>query len=84
MTAEKGKSMKRSAAVVTGTVVALGGSAAPAFADAVAEGAATGSPGGLTGQVVQVPVHIPVNVCGNTVNGVGLLNPAYGNKCTND
>ncbi|AJP02086.1 membrane protein [Streptomyces cyaneogriseus subsp. noncyanogenus] len=75
--------MKRSAAVVTGAVVALGGSAAPAFADAVAE-AAAGSSGGLTGYVVQVPVHIPVNVCGNTVNGVGLLNPAYGNKCTND
>ncbi|NEY36496.1 DUF320 domain-containing protein [Streptomyces sp. PRKS01-65] len=76
--------MKRSAAVVTGTVVALGGSAAPAFADAVAEGAGTDSSGGLAGYVVQVPVHIPVNVCGNTVNGVGLLNPAYGNKCTND
>ncbi len=33
--------------------------------------------------MVQVPVHVPVNVCGNTVNIVGLLNPAVGNECKN-
>jgi hypothetical protein len=27
---------------------------------------------------------IQVNVCGNTVNVVGALNPAFGNTCTND
>jgi hypothetical protein len=27
---------------------------------------------------------VPVNVCGNTVNIIGLLNPAFGNKCFND
>ncbi|HEY3483437.1 MAG TPA: chaplin, partial [Streptomyces sp.] len=32
---------------------------------------------------VQVPVHVPVNVCGNTVNVIGLLNPAFGNQCQN-
>ncbi|MEV8044864.1 chaplin [Streptomyces griseoluteus] len=75
--------MKKSAAVVAGAILALGG-AAPAFADAGAEGAAIGSPGVLSGNVVQVPIHIPVNVCGNTVNVIALLNPAFGNACVND
>lgn len=26
---------------------------------------------------------MPVNVCGNTINVVGLLNPAFGNTCVN-
>ncbi|WUK67830.1 chaplin [Streptomyces coelicoflavus] len=60
------------------------GMAAPAFADAGAEGAAVGSPGVLSGNVIQVPVHVPVNVCGNSINVVGLLNPAFGNECEND
>ncbi|MFJ7772118.1 chaplin ChpD [Streptomyces sp. NPDC097107] len=75
--------MKKSAAVVAGAIMALG-LAAPAFADADAQGAAVGSPGVLSGNVVQVPVHVPVNVCGNTVNVIGLLNPAFGNVCVND
>ncbi|WP_330304704.1 MULTISPECIES: chaplin [unclassified Streptomyces] len=85
MTAEKGKyvKLKKSAAVVAGTIMALG-MAAPAFADADAHGAAVGSPGVLSGNVVQVPIHIPVNVCGNSVNVVGLLNPTIGNSCIND
>ncbi|MER6694567.1 chaplin [Streptomyces minutiscleroticus] len=60
------------------------GMAAPAFADAGAEGAAVGSPGVLSGNTVQVPVHVPVNVCGNTIDVIGLLNPAFGNACAND
>jgi hypothetical protein len=32
---------------------------------------------------LQVPVHVPVNVCGNTVNVIGLLNPAFGTTCVN-
>ncbi|MFG3205394.1 chaplin [Streptomyces sp. NPDC048192] len=75
--------MKKSAAVVAGAVLALGG-AAPAFASAGAEGAAVNSPGVLSGNVVQVPVHVPINVCGNTVNVIALLNPAFGNTCAND
>ncbi|MEU6402258.1 chaplin [Streptomyces sp. NPDC046985] len=74
--------MKKSLAVVTGAIMALG-MAAPAFADAGADGTATGSPGVLSGNVVQVPVHIPVNACGNTVNVIALLNPAFGNTCVN-
>ncbi|MET8412462.1 chaplin [Streptomyces sp. NPDC005195] len=59
------------------------GMAAPAFADSGAEGAAIGSPGVLSGNVIQVPVHIPVNVCGNSIDVIGLLNPAFGNACAN-
>ncbi|MGW5613944.1 chaplin [Streptomyces sp. NPDC003877] len=83
MTAEKGKFMKKSAAVVAGAIMALG-MATPAIADAGAQGAAVGSPGVLSGNVLQIPVHIPINVCGNTVNVIALLNPAFGNECEND
>lgn len=57
--------------------------AMPAYADSGAEGVAAGSPGVASGNSVQLPVHVPVNVCGNTVNVVGLLNPAAGNTCVN-
>ncbi|MQS36334.1 chaplin [Streptomyces katsurahamanus] len=73
---------KKAAVVVVGALMALG-SAAPAMADAGASGAAVGSPGVLSGNVIQIPVHVPVNVCGNTLNLVGLLNPAFGNTCVN-
>ncbi|WP_393082877.1 chaplin [Streptomyces sp. LN704] len=84
MTAEKGKHVKhkKSAAVVAGAIMALG-MAAPAFADSGAEGAAIGSPGVLSGNVIQVPVHVPVNVCGDSIDVIGLLNPAFGSACAN-
>ncbi|MEU3901399.1 chaplin [Streptomyces sp. NPDC045251] len=50
---------------------------------AAADGSAAGSPGLISGNTVQLPVDVPVNVCGNTVNVVGLLNPAAGNSCAN-
>ncbi|MFJ4787383.1 chaplin [Streptomyces sp. NPDC088794] len=56
----------------------------PAHADSTADGAATGSPGLISGNTIQLPVHVPVNACGNTVNVVGLLNPAAGNTCVNE
>ncbi|KAB1985842.1 chaplin [Streptomyces triticiradicis] len=46
-------------------------------------GVAQDSPGVLSGNVVQVPVDVDANVCGNTINVVGLLNPAAGNSCSN-
>ncbi|MFD8226210.1 chaplin [Streptomyces massasporeus] len=55
----------------------------PAYAGSGADGATAGSPGVVSGNTVQLPVHAPVNVCGNTVNVVGLLNPAAGNRCAN-
>lgn len=69
-------------AVVAATACAVLAPTA-AFADAGAIGAAWGSPGVLSGNVIQVPVHVPVNACGNTVNVIGLLNPAFGNTCVN-
>ncbi|MEW1863866.1 chaplin ChpH [Streptomyces sp. NBC_00669] len=68
-------------AAATGGLVLAG--AGLAVADAGAQGAAVQSPGVLSGNVVQIPVHVPVNLCGNTVNVVGLLNPAFGNTCVN-
>ncbi|MFE9452791.1 chaplin [Streptomyces sp. NPDC006739] len=63
--------------------VAMPVSAALAADGAVAGGSAAGSPGLISGNTVQLPVDVPVNVCGNTVNVVGLLNPAVGNACAN-
>ncbi|WP_436772781.1 chaplin [Yinghuangia sp. YIM S09857] len=68
-------------AAVAGGVVAAGAGAAHASSDA--DGAAVGSPGVLSGNAVQVPVHVPVNVCGNSVDVIGALNPAFGNTCIN-
>ncbi|MFI0213861.1 chaplin [Streptomyces lydicus] len=48
-----------------------------------AAGFAAGSPGVLSGNVIQVPISIPINVCGNSINVVALLNPAFGNNCLN-
>lgn len=70
------------------TVMLTGGALALATgyakADSGAHGVAAGSPGVLSGNAVQIPVHVPVNVCGNTVNVVGLFNPAAGNSCVNE
>ncbi|MGW0705289.1 chaplin [Streptomyces sp. NPDC002643] len=71
-------------ALTSVAAAAVAGTAGVATADSEAKGVAAHSPGVLSGNVLQVPIHIPVNVCGNTVNIVGLLNPAFGNKCFND
>ncbi|MYS21384.1 Small secreted domain [Streptomyces sp. DvalAA-14] len=68
------------------SVHADSGDGARADAYGVDEGSrsvATGSPGVLSGNSVTIPVHAPVNACGNTVDAVGLLNPAMGNSCVN-
>lgn len=63
--------------------LALPVSVAFAADGAGADGSAAGSPGLISGNGIQLPVHVPVNVCGNTLNVVGLLNPAVGNACAN-
>ncbi|MFI8072161.1 chaplin [Streptomyces sp. NPDC086033] len=73
----------KAAGVALGTGAVMIGGAGMAMADAGANAAAVHSPGFLSGNVIQVPIHIPVNVCGNTVNVIGLLNPAFGNHCEN-
>ncbi|MEV5731792.1 chaplin [Streptomyces sp. NPDC014940] len=75
--------MKKSAAVLVGAILAVGG-AAPAFADSGAEGVAANSPGVISGNVIEVPVHVPVNACGDSVDVIGALNPALGARCEND
>ncbi len=67
-------------AAASGVLAVTGGTA---FADSGADGKTADSPGVLAGNTVQLPIHIPVNLCGNTVNVVGLLNPAAGNSCAN-
>ncbi|MBT2545424.1 chaplin [Streptomyces sp. ISL-44] len=73
----------KKAVVLAAGVLMAAGAAAPAMADAGAAGAAVGSPGVLSGNAVQVPINIPINICGNSVNVIALLNPAFGNVCVN-
>ncbi|MEU6095764.1 chaplin [Streptomyces sp. NPDC047079] len=74
------KNLKKAAAVtvMAGGLIAAGAGLASAH-EAHADGRAAGSPGVVSGNVIQAPVHVPVNAVGNTVNVVGLLNPAFGN-----
>jgi hypothetical protein len=74
-------SIKKTAAVGAAVVGIVAAGAGTAMASSGAEGVAAGSPGVISGNQVQVPVHIPVVLCGNTINAVGLLNPAFGNHC---
>uniref|UniRef100_A0AAU2JRC9 Chaplin n=1 Tax=Streptomyces sp. NBC_00049 TaxID=2903617 RepID=A0AAU2JRC9_9ACTN len=76
-------SAKKAALVLATAGLAAAGAAGAASADSGAEGVAAGSPGVLSGNLGQIPVHIPVNVCGNSVNIIGALNPAFGNVCVN-
>ena len=75
------KNLKKAAAVtmVAGGLVAAGAGMASATDGAHADGKAVGSPGVVSGNVIQAPVHIPVNAVGNSVNVIGVLNPAFGN-----
>ena len=74
---------QRSAFVAAAALGLLAAGAGVASASSTAAGAAVGSPGVGSGNLVQVPVHVPVNVCGDSVNVIGLLNPAFGNECAN-
>ncbi len=73
----------KAAGVALGTGAVVFSGAGLAVADAGAEAIAANSPGVASGNVVQVPIHIPVNLCGNTIDVIGVLNPAFGNACIN-
>ncbi|QOV39281.1 chaplin [Streptomyces ferrugineus] len=79
------KNLKKAAAVtmVAGGLLAAGAGMASATTGAHADGEAVGSPGIASGNLVQAPIHIPVNDSGNSVNVVGVLNPAFGNLAVN-
>ncbi|MEU6241935.1 MULTISPECIES: chaplin [unclassified Streptomyces] len=70
-------------ALLAGSLVLAGTTAAHAADPDPTTGVAVGSPGVASGNVIQVPIEIPVNLCGNTIDIVGLLNPAFGNACVN-
>ncbi|NGO72093.1 chaplin [Streptomyces boncukensis] len=74
------KKVVAAAAATSGLVLAGAG---VAVASSGAQGAAVHSPGVLSGNVVQAPINVSANACGNTINVVGLLNPAFGNTCVN-
>ncbi|MEU3839112.1 chaplin [Streptomyces sp. NPDC028635] len=73
----------KAAAATLGTGALVLSGAGLAAADAGAGAAAIDSPGVISGNAVQVPVSVPINLCGNTVNIIALLNPAFGNTCAN-
>jgi len=79
------KTAKKTALVIAAAGSMLGAASGAAFANdgAQAQGSAVNSPGVISGNVVQAPIDGPFNLCGNTVNVVGVLNPAYGNECIN-
>ncbi|MEV7521615.1 chaplin [Streptomyces sp. NPDC091371] len=71
---------------VAGVAMLMGGAglaSAHGGGGATADGFTGESPGVLSGNLGQVPVHVPINACGNTVNVIALLNPAFGNTCVN-
>ncbi|MFF2657123.1 chaplin [Kitasatospora sp. NPDC058032] len=76
-------SIKKTAAVGAAVVGIVAAGAGSAVASSGAEGVAAGSPGVISGNQIQVPLHVPINLCGNTIDIVGLLNPAFGNHCAN-
>lgn len=76
-------SAKKAALIIAAAGAAAAGSAGTALAESHAGAVAAGSPGVLSGNVIQVPVNIPINLCGNTIDAVGILNPAIGNVCFN-
>ncbi|WP_051830827.1 chaplin [Streptomyces violens] len=69
------------AAAILATAALVGGAGA-AVADSGAQGSSSHSPGLVSGNTIQVPIHVPLNVCGNSIDVIGLLNPAHG-QCAN-
>jgi len=77
------KNAVKGALVTVAAAGVVAGGATAAFASSQAIGEASCSPGVLSGNEAQVPVHVPVNVSGNSINVIGLLNPAFGNSAAN-
>ncbi|MFE9256169.1 chaplin [Streptomyces sp. NPDC006879] len=68
-------------AAAASSLLSLGSGAAQAHTGASAE--AAHSPGILSGNSISAPITFAPNVCGNTVDGAALANPAMGNNCAN-
>ncbi|MEK8170282.1 chaplin [Streptomyces sp. M19] len=74
-------SAKKIAVALAALGLAAGAAGTAVAGGSDAHGKAVGSPGVVSGNVIQVPLDIPLQVCGNSVNVIGLLNPAMGNRC---
>ncbi|KQX63980.1 hypothetical protein ASD48_21800 [Streptomyces sp. Root1310] len=81
--ANKGAAASGARGASSGGESASGAHGASSGGGATAHGATQGSPGVVSGNGVQLPVHLPVNVSGNSVNVVGIANPAFGNESVN-
>ncbi|MER5350262.1 chaplin [Kitasatospora sp. NPDC002551] len=77
------RNLKKAAVLSLATAGLVVGAAGGAMASSGAEGVAAGSPGVISGNQIQVPVHVPINLCGNSIDIIALLNPAFGNTCVN-
>ncbi|MFK0168228.1 chaplin [Streptomyces sp. NPDC090306] len=75
------QTLSRSVVAATAATSILSLCGGTAQADTYASGGASDSPGLLSGNSIQAPVDAPVNACGNSVDAVGALNPAFGNSC---
>ncbi|WP_316523399.1 chaplin [Kitasatospora brasiliensis] len=77
------QNMKKAVVLSTAVAGLVLGAVGSAAANSTAEGVAAGSPGVVSGNQIQIPLDIPINLCGNTIDIIGALNPAFGNKCAN-
>ncbi|MFD5468807.1 chaplin [Kitasatospora sp. NPDC127059] len=77
------QNVKKAAVLSAAAAGLILGAAGSAAASSGAEGVAAGSPGVASGNQIQIPVHIPINLCGNSIDVIGALNPAFGNSCAN-
>ncbi|GAA3367241.1 chaplin ChpF [Streptomyces sannanensis] len=77
--------LKKAAVVLiaAGGLIAFGSGVASAQDDPYAVGITGPSSGILTGNNVLVPIGLDLNACGNSINVIGLLNPAWGSTCSN-
>ncbi|MBJ6641597.1 MULTISPECIES: chaplin [unclassified Streptomyces] len=70
------------AAVLAGSLALAGTTAAHAADPDPTTGTASNSPGVLSGNVTQIPVDLGLNLCGDSIDVIGLLNPAGGSTCS--
>ncbi|WP_349361983.1 chaplin [Streptomyces sp. PH10-H1] len=76
--------MSRSLITVAAASSVLAVTGGYAHADSESHSTTSNSPGVVAGNSVAAPVDVSVNLCGNSVDGAAMLNPAFGNNCANE
>ncbi|MBL1104179.1 chaplin [Streptomyces sp. 5-8] len=66
---------------LTGVIALTGAANAFAADPGPTTGVAANSPGVISGNTIQVPVGLGLNLCGNSIDIIGLLNPAGASSC---